>query len=136
MPLIDLSKKEEAYYRFSFCIVLMADKYCRWCSLEFASRSTKQRHEKIHHAAEVAAANFLSSGKCSNESLATGTSDLIMCDVCSIFTGNTEKQRNAHRRSSLHVSKVRVEAAEPLALKSNKPSNAAVPSKEQGYRFR
>ena len=108
----------------------MADKCCRWCSLEFASRSTKQRHEKVHHAAEVAAASFLSSGKGSYE-----TSDLIMCDVCSIFTGNTEKQRNAHRRSSLHISKVRVEA-ERSTLKSNEPSNAALPSKEKGYRFR
>jgi 23S rRNA C2498 (ribose-2'-O)-methylase RlmM len=59
-----------------------------------------------------------------------------MCDVCSIFTGNTEKQRHAHRRSSLHISKVRVEAAERSALKSNEPSNAALPSKEKGNRFR
>ena len=114
----------------------MADKCCRWCSLVFASRSTKQRHEKMQHAAESAAANFLSCGKCRNESLATGNSDLIMCDVCSIFTGNTEQQRNAHRRSSLHLSKLRVEAAERSALKSNEPSNAAIPSKEKGYRFR
>jgi 23S rRNA C2498 (ribose-2'-O)-methylase RlmM len=136
-PLIDLSKKEEAYYS-SQGIVLknMADKCCRWCSLEFASRSTKQRHEKVHHAAEVAAANFLSRGKCSNQSRATGTSDLIMCDVCSIFTGNTEKQRHAHQRSSLHILKVRMEAAERSALKSNEPSNAALPSKEKGNRFR
>ena len=114
----------------------MADKCCRWCSLEFASRSTKQRDEKIHHAAEVAATNFLSSGKWSNGSLATGTSDLIMCDVCSIFTGNTEKQRHAHRRSSLHISKVCVEAPERSTLKSNEPSNAALPLKEKGNRFR
>ena len=92
-------------------VTSMAESYdndetcCRWCSQSFKNLRGRQRHENDEHKAEYKGTYSFFKQKGYYDSHVQEFAELVMCELCSVFTQKKVGKQDAHKRSAMHVSK-------------------------------